>query len=37
MPPDGGDCEQVIAQLKKAGIDNAALARSCNMTVLRRS
>lgn len=26
MPRDGGDCEQVIAQFRKAGIDDAALA-----------
>ena len=26
MPPDGGDCEQVIAEFTAAGIDDAALA-----------
>ena len=26
MPPDGGDCEQVLAQFAKAGVDIDALA-----------
>ena len=37
LPADGGDCEQVLAQFGKAGIDIDALATRCSRKVRRRS